>query len=92
MLKYPENREFINDNLINSYSSFNKNGLNNPNSVLFIDESKRFPTIQEVTNLIHQNGGLCFLAHIYQYNIPDHTRFLYNLRKQIKIDGVEAKT
>ena len=90
LLKYDKNRELIEDKILNSYSNFNKNGLNNPNSKLFINECERFPKLQEVVDLIHNSGGLCFLAHIYQYNVKNHMEFLDKIIKEVKLDGVET--
>lgn len=90
LLKYKENLNIIGKDILNSYSNFNKKGLNNPNSILFISEYKRFPTIKEVENLIHSSGGLCFLAHIYQYNVDNHINFLQKIKKEITLDGIEV--
>lgn len=90
LLKYKTNKEIIGEDILSSYSNFNKKGLNNPNSILFISEYTRFPNIEEVVNLIHRNGGLCFLAHIYQYNVDNHIEFLNRILDKVKIDGVET--
>ena len=64
LLKYDKNQEIIGKEILSTYSAFNKKGLNNPNSILFIHEYTRFPTLQEVVELIHNSNGLCFLAHL----------------------------
>ena len=90
LLNYKQNANIIDKNILESYSSFNKKGLNNPNSILFLNEYKRFPTIKQVEDLIHQSGGLCFLAHIYQYNVQNHIEFLKRIKNEIKLDGIEV--
>ena len=90
LLKYESNKVIIGTEL-QSFSSFNKIGLNNPNSVLFIDENTRFLTIKQTTDLIHRNGGLCFLAHAYQYDVENHNEFLDKLVKEADIDGLEVQ-
>lgn len=90
LLKYAGNREIIGEEILDSYANFNKKGLNNPNSILFINEYTRFPTIEEVVDLIHRNGGLCFLAHLYQYNVDKPIEYLKDILKIVKLDGVEV--
>lgn len=90
LLKHKENEKIIGKKVLESYSNFNKFGLNNPNSKVFISEYKRFPNINDVIELIHQNGGLCFLAHIYQYDVGNHIEFLNKLVNEVKLDGIET--
>lgn len=89
LLKYKKNKEIIGMEILNSFADFTRKGLNNPNSILFINENNKFPTLEETIELIHKNGGLCFLAHLYQYNVEDHMRFLDRIRNAVKIDGIE---
>ncbi len=90
LLKYDKNQEIIGKEILSTYSAFNKKGLNNPNSILFIHEYTRFPTLQEVVELIHNSNGLCFLAHLYQYNANNHIEFLNKIVKGVKLDGIET--
>ena len=90
LLKYKENTEIIGEDILESYGSFNKKGLNSPTSVLFINEHVRFPKLKDTINLIHENGGLCFLAHIYEYNVNNHIEFLKKIMDTVKLDGVET--
>lgn len=90
LLKYKKNTKIIGEYILCSYANFNKKGLNNPNSILFINEYKRFPTIDEVVKLVHKNNGLCFLAHLYQYNVNNHIEFLNEIMNAVKIDGIET--
>lgn len=90
LLKYKKNIEIIGESILCSYANFNKKGLNNPNSILFINEYQRFPSIDEVVSLVHKNNGLCFLAHLYQYNVNNHIEFLNKIMNRAKIDGIET--
>lgn len=90
LLKYEKNKDIIGMEILNSYADFNKKGLNNPNSILFISEYTRFPSLVEAIELIQKNGGLCFLAHVYQYNVGNHIEFLDRIRNYVKIDGIET--
>ena len=89
LLKYPENLSIIGKDVLISYSNFNKLGLNNPNSIIFINEYSRFLSLEEAVNMIHKNGGLCFIAHVYQYDVENHIEFIDKIRNIVHIDGVE---
>lgn len=90
LVKYAKNHEIIGTETLGTYSAFNKKGLNNPNSILFIHEYTRFPTLIEVIDLIQHNNGLCFLAHLYQYNVNNHIEFLNKILDSVKLDGIET--
>ena len=90
LLKYKENQNIVKEDILSSYSNFNKKGLNNPNSAFFISEYTRFPSIKETIDLVHESNGLCFLAHIYQYNVTNHIEFLNKIVKEVSLDGVET--
>ena len=59
-------------------------------SILFINEFSRFLTLEDAVNLIHKNDGLCFLAHVYQYNVENHIDFLNDVLRCVKLDGLEV--
>lgn len=90
LLKYEENKVKLGKKVLKSFADFNKKGLNNPKSILFLNESIKFPNIEEVAELIHRNNGLCFLAHVYQYNVENHIDFINKIKDTIKLDGVEV--
>lgn len=68
-------------------AAFMRFGLNNPNSIFYQKTAQVFAPAKNVADIIHQNGGLCFLAHPYQYgeNMLDILESLKNT-----IDGVEC--
>ena len=82
--------EFLNDenpNLVKSVSYFLREGLNNPNSKIFIEPNKLYPSYEKITTLIKELGGISFLAHPYQYGI--------NMDKVLEgvkgyVDGIEC--
>lgn len=90
LLKYTMNEKIIGAEILVSYANFNKKGLNNPYSLLFLNEGTRFPTLREVVELIHRSKGLCFLAHLYQYNVGNHIEFLNRILKEVRLDGIET--
>ena len=90
LLKYEKNKEKVGAEVLESFADFNKKGLNNPKSILFLDETAKLPKIEEVAELIHANGGLCFLAHVCQYNVENHIEFIKRIKDTIKLDGIEV--
>lgn len=90
LLKYEENKVKLGEEVLKSFADFNKKGLNNPTSILFLNENAKFPKIEEVAELIHRNDGLCFLAHVYQYNVGDHIDFINKIKDTIELDGIEV--
>ena len=78
IIKYPENVEKLGD-YAKSFNDFRRIGLDNPNSIYYLEEKKKFPTpkFRDVVDKIHEAGGLVFLAHPFEY-------------KEIKLDGIEC--
>lgn len=75
-----------------SFNEFRRIGLDNPNSIYYLEEKKKFPNPQfrDVVNVIHEAGGLVFLAHPFEYKFDDTIGFIDELRKEVKIDGIEC--
>lgn len=91
IIKYPENVKKL-GNYANSFNDFRRIGLDNPDSVFFLDEKKKFPTpkFRDVADKIHEAGGLVFLAHPFEYKFDDTIGFIDELRKEVKLDGIEC--
>lgn len=91
IIKYPENVEKLGI-YANSFNDFRRIGLDNPNSIYYIDEKKKFPTpkFRDVADKIHEAGGLVFLAHPFEYKFEDTIGFIDELRKEVKLDGIEC--
>lgn len=91
IIKYPENVEKL-GSYANSFNDFRRIGLDNPNSIYYLDEKKKFPTpnFRGVADKIHEAGGLVFLAHPFEYKFEDTMGFIDELRKEVKLDGIEC--
>ena len=91
IIKYPENIKKL-GKCANSFNDFRRIGLDDPNSIFFLEEKKKFPTpkFRDVANIIHEAGGLVFLAHPFEYKFEDTIGFIDELRKEVKIDGIEC--
>ena len=72
IIKYPENVEKLGD-YAKSFNDFRRIGLDNPNSIYYLEEKKKFPTpkFRDVVDKIHEAGGLVFLAHPFEYKFED---------------------
>lgn len=88
--KYPSNKEKIKEDVWDDFSDFLRRGINNKNSVLYINKLEFHLPIKEIVKLIHENGGIAFLAHPYQYKFSDTESFLDKLYDEIALDGVEC--
>lgn len=88
--KYPENYKFfLNEKSIHTTSGFTRNEVYNPKSPLYVDESSLFPSLEKTIEMIHQAGGLAFLAHTYAYS-PNIANDLMNILNNYSLDGLEC--
>ena len=90
IIKYPENKEKVKEDILDTFSDFFRKGLTNPKSYFFINHVEFKPSIEKVIDLIHSAGGIAFLAHPYQYKFNDTEQFLDNLFDNNNLDGVEC--
>lgn len=88
--KHLENYKFfLNKESINSNSGFTRNEVYNPKSPLYVDESSLFPSLEKAIDMIHQSGGLAFLAHTFAYS-PNIANELLNILNNYSFDGLEC--
>lgn len=90
LAKHPENKEYLKEDIWNSFSDFFRKGLTNPNSKLFINHAEFKPSLKEIINLVHGEGGIIFLAHPYQYKFSDTEEFLEKIYNENNFDGIEC--
>lgn len=87
---YPENYHFfLNKESITSDKGFTRNEVYNPKSPLYVDESSLFPSLEKAIAMIHQAGGIAFLAHTYAYS-PNIAADLLNILDNYELDGLEC--
>lgn len=90
LIKYEENIRKM-DICANSFRDFWKNGLENPESIFYMGEDNSPKTMyKDVANVIHDAGGLVFLAHPFEYKFEDTIGFINKLKNEIKLDGIEC--
>ena len=88
--KYPENHKyFLNQDSINTKSGFTRNEVYNPKSPLYVDESSLYPSLDKTLSMIHEAGGLAFLAHTFAYSKTIANQ-LENILHNYKLDGLEC--
>ena len=88
--KHPENYKFfLNQESINTASGFTRNEVYNPKSPLYVDESSLFPSLETAIQMIHNSGGLAFLAHTFAYS-PNIANELLNIIHNYELDGLEC--
>ena len=89
LIKYPENIEKY--PFISKITLFFWNYCSNNETKFFVNESMDYPTIKEGIELIHDAGGLAFLAHPCMYRIGKlRTLQLINHAMECGIDGIEV--
>ena len=71
-------------------SSFYRKHFCEVSSPFYIDQTAGKKDIFYVTSLIHDAGGLCFLAHPFVYNLPNIKETLDEIVSLDIIDGIEC--
>lgn len=78
--------DFKEENELIGSDDFYRKGTMDKNFPLYIDMSFLWPSLKELINVIHSNGGLVFLAHPKRYKF-DYRKVL-DLNKDM-VDGIE---
>lgn len=71
-----------------NYHNFYRDGLSNPFSDYFLNESELLPTVETIIDIIKEAGGLVFLAHPYEYGVS--VEHLIDKLTPLGLDGVEV--
>lgn len=88
--KYSENHKFfLCEESIYDVGKFTRNEVYNPKSLLYVDETSLFPSMETAIDMIHQSGGVAFLAHIYAYS-PNIANELQTILDTYDLDGLEC--
>lgn len=88
--KNPENfKYFLYQDSITTASGFTRNEYYNPSSPLYVDQSSMHPSLEKAIEMIHESGGLAFLAHTFAYSkkIVDS---LNDIVSNYNLDGLEC--
>jgi len=87
---YPENEQYFSEEIWSSVNAFYRTCINNEDSPFFLNQTKDYPTVEEIAVLIKKAGGKSFLAHLYGYFTNDHEEFLDSLVSLNALDGIEC--
>lgn len=68
-----------------TFKDFFRDGLSNPFSNYFLDESEIHPCLADVLNVIEKAGGQAFLAHPYDYGVD-----VDSLIEKLIIEGIDG--
>ena len=88
--KYPENEQHFPNGIWKSVNAFYRTCINNEDSPFFLNQTRDYPTVEEITELIKKAGGKSFLAHLYGYFTDNHSELLESLIALNALDGVEC--
>ena len=90
LIRHEENYKILGE-FANSLNLFIRKGLMNPESEYYTGSDDILkPNYKDVINIIHEAGGLAFLAHPFEYRFNDTIDFIEKLRKQKELDGIEC--
>lgn len=90
LMRYKENHKILGE-FAESLNVFIRKGLMNPESEYYTGSDNELkPLYKDVVNVIHQSGGLAFLAHPFEYRVDNTIDFINDLRKEKEIDGIEC--
>lgn len=89
---FPENAKFFSgkeemENM--TTKEFVRNMVYNPKSEFYIDQTNLYPTLEKVIEIIHDSGGLAFLAHLHVYSKTVEEN-LPNIVEKYDLDGLEC--
>ncbi len=88
--KHPENQELLDKNNVKNILDYYHVWVDNKESGFFVDTLQYKPSLDYVSKLIRDAGGLVFMAHIFRKN-PNEAKMLldYAISKNL-IDGIEV--
>ncbi len=86
----PNLKEVLGDEYCDVDTMFFRKCISNSESKFFINYNKYRPSLKETIDLIHENNGLLFLAHPFNYHLDNVKDFINNLYNEHNLDGIEV--
>lgn len=93
ILKLNEEEELKNilkDYYCESGSEFYRKCIANPNSPFYANYGRYRPQIVDIIKLVHEHGGVVFLAHPYGYKLNNTEDYIERLYNEYNLDGIEC--
>ena len=84
------NLTVIDEPIWDTFGNFFRKGVMNPQSSMYLDYPQYYPSLDDICTIIHQNGGCAFLAHPFQYRLPQLNSFLNRIFNNSMLDGIEC--
>lgn len=91
ILLYPENKKILDEMNIFDRGSFYRKHFCEPTSPFYINQTEGKFDVFYVSKLVHEAGGITFLAHPFAYGLPNIKEFLDELVSNKLIDGIECE-
>lgn len=88
--KYEINKKILLENGINVKTDFYRDAQSNKDSIFYIYEKNDYVQPNVIIDLIHNAGGLAFLAHPYIYKVDNVIEMVQTFIKNYNIDGLEC--
>ena len=89
-MNHKENYEILGE-FAESLNIFIRKGLMNPESEYYTGSDNELkPLYKDVVDIIHEAGGLAFLAHPFEYRFDNTIDFINELRNEKELDGIEC--
>lgn len=90
LMKHPENYPILGE-FTQSLNYFIRKGLCNPDSEYYDGDNTTYkPMYKDVIDIIHDAGGLAFLAHPFEYRFTNTIEFINELITEKELDGIEC--
>ena len=90
LMNHKENYEILGE-FAESLNIFIRKGLMNPESEYYTGSDNELkPLYKDVVDIIHEAGGLAFLAHPFEYRFDNTIDFINELRNEKELDGIEC--
>lgn len=87
--KHEENKRYFTEEEWNDIDVFFNSCVTNRNFPVFVDFSIHYPNAKMISKEVRKAGGKTFLAHVYKYNLKEPLNFIFSLKTDNIIDGVE---
>lgn len=93
LLMHPENDHlFLHASSREKSGAFTRQEIYNPESPLHVDESSLYPSVKKAVDMIHQAGGIAFLAHLYEYaDADERLEVMEDFVRHNQLDGLECR-
>lgn len=91
MKSHIENKAKLDSDIWESFLNFKNNHYHIKGNKFYIDRAKNYPNMKKIIDLIHESGGIAFVAHIFEYReIEDKIAELEEMVNEYNIDGIEC--